>query len=488
MMTYDQYHRIRHAYLVRKLTFSQIAAELDIDPETAAKWARLEHYPKPHRERKPSKLDPYKIAIRKWLEEHPYSAVQIHQRLRREYEYPGGYSILKEYIGLVRPNRKPAYLTLVFGPGECAQIDWGSYGSIQIGNERRKLSFFVMVLCYSRMIYVEFSLGQKLEHFLSAHHNALCYFGSVPEKFMIDNLKTGVIRHSLGQPALFNPRYLDFAAQCGAVPVACNVRKGNEKGRVETGVDYVKKNFLKGLTLPPGLDALNAAARDWMETIANCRIHGETKKRPCDLFALEKPCMRPLPFAPPDLSVVRTARVTNRCRVHVETNKYSVPSLYASQLVDLRIYADRICIYHRHKLIATHRRSYERNLDIEDPDHLKELLEQRKNAKEQQLLLNFYNLSPKAELFHHQLVAKTLNVRHHIRQILALVDSYGSEQIARLIEDAVELNACTSQCILNLLEQRHRFAQLQEPGPLHLTRSSDLLDIQLKPADLSIYQ
>lgn len=165
-----------------------------------------------------------------------------------------------------------------------------------------------------------------------------------------------------------------------------------------------------------------------------------------------------------------------------------MPPLYASKRVDLKLYSDRVCIYHAGKMIATHPRSYDRHEDIENPDHVKELLDQRKHARENQLLHRFYHLTPKADAFYHQLQAKCLNARHHVRQILALAELHGNELLARLVEDAVELNACTSQYVLNLLEQRQRFATLQEPGPLHLTRACDLLDIELKPADLSIYE
>src|SRR5207244_9758791 len=107
--------------------------------------------------------------------------------------YTGGYSILKEFVGLVRPVRKPAFLMLEFAAGQCAQVDWGSYGSILAGSTRRRLSFFVMVLCYSRMIYLEFTLSQGMEQFLSCHRHALEFFGGVPQKIMIDNLTTGVL-------------------------------------------------------------------------------------------------------------------------------------------------------------------------------------------------------------------------------------------------------------------------------------------------------
>ena len=125
--------------------------------------------------------------------------------------------------------RAPAFLTLVFAPGECAQVDWGCAGSMAIGSTRRRLSFFIMVLCYSRLCYLEFSLGEATEHFLAAHQNALEFFGRVPAKIIIDNPKTAVLKHPSGERPLFHPRYLDFAAHYGFEPRACNVRRPNEK-------------------------------------------------------------------------------------------------------------------------------------------------------------------------------------------------------------------------------------------------------------------
>jgi len=119
---------------------------------------------------------------------------------------------------------------LEFAPGECAQVDWGSFGSITVGSTRRRLSFFVMVLCYSRLMYVEFTLSEGMEQFLACHRHAFEFFGGgVPAKVMIDNLKVGVLDHPLGAPARFNPRYLDFAAHHHFCPVACQVKRANEK-------------------------------------------------------------------------------------------------------------------------------------------------------------------------------------------------------------------------------------------------------------------
>ncbi|MFA7344603.1 MAG: IS21 family transposase [Terrimicrobiaceae bacterium] len=394
-------------------------------------------------------------------------------------------SIVKDYVRSVRPVRHPAFLSLAFAPGEAAQVDWGCAGMIEMGNTRRRLSFFVMVLCHSRLAYVEFTCGECLEHFLACHQNALEFFGGTPAAVLIDNLKTGVLVHPFGERATFHPRYLDFAAHYGFEARACNVRKPNEKGRVENFVGYVKKNFLGGLDLPPGLVAMNTASRQWLFSIANARVHAETHKVPSEVFALEKPALRPLPPVAADTSVTRLVRVTNRCRIALDTNRYSVPAIYASQRLTLKVFGDRLCLYHAHNLVATHPRSYERHRDFENPDHVKDLLDQRRRARDAKWMLAFYSLSPHAEHYHQQLVARSLKARVHVNKILALSDIYGPDKVARAMEDAIASEAFSSQYIENILQQRERHTP--QPGPLHLTRRSDLLDIELSPADLSLY-
>jgi transposase len=484
VISYELYCRIR-LRSEQGLSFAQIARELELDEETVAKWARTKTYQPRQRTARPSKLDAHKATIRRLLEHHPYSATQIFQRLRAEEAYTGGLSILKEYVQRVRPVRAPAFLTLAFAPGECAQVDWGCAGSMTVGSTTRRLSFFVMVLCHSRLLYLEFSLGEATEHFLACHQNAFDFFGGVPQKLLLDNLKTAVLSHPFGQKPVFNARYLDFAAHYGFEPRACNVRRANEKGRVESGVAYVKKNFLAGLQLPSSLSALNVAARQWMDTVANVRLHGETRQPPLALFAQEKPRLLALSLQPADPGVIRTVRATNRFRVTLDTNRYSVPSLYASQRLLLKCYADRLCVYHSEKLIATHCRSYDRRQDFENPEHVKELLDQRRAAREGKLLLAFYALSPRAEAYHQQLAERRLNPRQHLARIMALSETYGPEKVRRVLEDAFELQAFSSDYIANMLEQRERFAPA--PGPLHLTRRQDLLDLELAPADLSLY-
>ena len=173
MISYELYCQIRLLYRERGLSFAQIARELHLDEETIAKWARAKSYTiaRTNTPRK-SKLDPYRELIQRWLERHSYTATQIFQRLRAEEGYSGGMTIVTDYVRSIRRVRAPAFLSLSFAPGECAQVDWGCAGAMSIGSTRRRLSFFVMVLCYSRLIYVEFSLAEATEHFLQAHQNA----------------------------------------------------------------------------------------------------------------------------------------------------------------------------------------------------------------------------------------------------------------------------------------------------------------------------
>ena len=177
-------------------------------------------------------------------------------------------------------------------------------------------------------------------------------------------------------------------------------------------------------------------------------------------------------------------RANNRFRILLDTNRYSVPGLFASQRLVLKSFADRLCIYHDQKLIATHIRSYDRHRDFEDPDHVKDLLVQRRQARNAKLLLSFYALCPRAQEYHRQLQERRLNARIHIAKIMALSEVYGPDKVARAIEDAFEFAAFSSDYIANILEQRERLTL--QPGPLHLTRHQDLLDVELAPVDISI--
>ena len=484
MIDYQTFCRLRQLYDEQGLKVSQIAAELQLDPKTVEKWVDQPTYQPRQGTQRPSKLDSFKGQISALLERHPDTAQQLLQQLRPQ-GYAGGYSILKEFVRQLRPVRKPAYLMLAFAPGECAQVDWGNFGSVTVGSTRRRLSFFVMVLCSSRLLYVEFTLAEGLEQFLSCHRHAFEFFEGVTEKVVIDNLKVGVLRHPLGQKALFPPRYLDLAAHYGCQPVACHGRKANEKGRVENGVGYVKENFLNGLDIP-SFAAVNPAALQWRDTVANVRLHGETHRKPIDLFAEEKPRLKPLPILPCDGAVVRPIGANACCHVIFDTHRYSVPHLYASQKITLKLDPDQRLLFHHEKLIATHPRSCDCRQRVTNPDHTKELVGQRQKARDQTLLLTFLALSPHAEPSAPQLEDKRLNTSHHLQKIVALSEIYGPEKVGRALQDALAFEAYGCEYMAHLLEQRERPGA--PPAALHLTRRQDLLDWELPPADLTPYE
>src|SRR5207245_2588984 len=444
MIDYPRFCQIKDLHERQGLNASQIAKEVTLDPRTVAYWLTQDHFrprkPRPHA----SKLDPFKPDIVRWLERHPYSGAQVFQRLRED-GFAGSYGLVKAYVRTVRPTRQPAFLTLAFAPGECAQVDWGSFGAVPVGQTHRQLSFFVMVLCYSRMLYVEVTVSQTMEHFLACHQHAFDFFGGIPQKIMVDNLKSAVLKRAVGAAPVLNPKYADFATHHGFTITPCNVGKGNEKGRVENGVGYVKKNFLAGLEIPD-FSALNPAARHWLDTVANVRVHGETREQPTVLWQTERPTLQPVPLHPFDIATVSQVRASRQFRVTVETNRYSVPAQYAGHALTLKTYPDRLGLSLGEQLIARHARRDDRHTDIEDPDHPKPLLEQRKKARVHKVFLRFLALSPRAEAYYLKLEEWRLNPHHHVRTIVALSDIYAPESVARALEYSFVYQAFFSDC------------------------------------------
>jgi transposase len=461
----------------------RIAAELGLNPKTVRKWMETDRFTPRKPAIRASKLDPYKPMIQRMLERHPHTAEQILRAIRKE-GYPGGHSILREYVARVRPRPTPAYLKLAFAPGECAQVDWGHAGSVRVGDTRRRLSFFVMVLAHSRMMYVEFTLSQQMEYFLGCHVNALNFFGGVPEKVMVDNLKSAVLEHPRGGVPTYHPRYLDLASHYGFEPRACNVRAPHEKGIVERAVSYVRDSLLRGLC-PESFGPINPQARIWLDEVANLRVHRELGERPVDRFEVEKQALKPLPPADYDIGVVSEVTASSQFRVTLDTNRYSVPAEYAGRRLRMRRTPERVELFHEHRLIASHVRSHERRKDVLDEEHQRALLAYKKKGKEQQALARLYRLTPKAEAFVLGLRERRMNPRKEVLRTAALAEIHGEAALRRALEDAVELEAFSSEYVLNLLQQRSR--PLPEKGVLHLTRNEDLLDLELPEPDLSIY-
>jgi len=341
-----------------------------------------------------------------------------------------------------------------------------------------------MVLCFSRRMYLEFTVSQTSEFFLACHERAFAAFGGVPLRLLIDNLKSAVLQRLAGVAPVFNPKFLDFSRHWGFEISACNVRSGNEKGRVENAVGYVKKNFLAGLELAD-LPAVQAAGTLWMNTVANVRMHESTHERPIDRFEQERTLLKPLNPNGFDLARIVRLRANKQFPVALDSNHYSVPAKFANQHVILKAYDDRLCIYADDKLIARHVRCMDRHQDIEDPQHPAALLQQRRSAREQRLLVQFLAISPRAQAYREGLEAIRVDARAHLRRIVALVEMHGKELVARALDDGLELKAFSAEYIAHMLAVRRRIGT--EPGALQLTRGADLLELELPEPDLSIY-
>ena len=483
MTGYETCQRIRLLSERDSMSVTQIANELGLSRPTIRKVLSNGRYMPRRQAPRASKLDPFRDRVKRHLERHPYSTVQIFRMIREE-GYGGGESILREYIARIRPSSQTAYLTLNFSPGEAAQVDFASCGTVRVGETRMRLHVFMMTLCHSRMLYAEFILRQNMEHFLQCHRNAFEYFGGVPAKVMVDNCKVAIDSPSLYGEPVVNRHYADLASHYGFSVVACGVRKPHEKGRVERGIGYLRQNFLNGLE-PGTLAAMNCAVRGWMENVANVRVHGVTKKQPVEMFRSEKEAMKSLRLLPYDCRVTHTSRVNRQYRVVFETNRYSVPPELVGKLVEINVYPQKLVVSHDGKAVAGHERSYERHRDIVDAEHDKVLIGKRRIARNGQLLGRFLGFGDVAEKYYRGLCEKRFNPDLHVRKIMALADIHGADDVKRAMADSMEFEAFSSDCVLNILDARRR--PLPESGPLHLTRKSDCLDIDFGQADLDIY-
>ena len=327
---------IRCMYHHDKLSQRAIAEQLDIDRSVVTLAVNSASCPQRTVSERGSMLDPFRDAIDGILEKYAsLSAVRILEKLRA-LGYKGQISILKALLAMIRPRKSPeAFLKRETLPGEEAQVDWGSCGHILVEGVIRALSVFVMVLSFSRRLYIEFTVSQEMEDFLRGHVNAFESFGGrCPKVILYDNLRS-VVKWRQKRLIRFNNRFLEFAGTYVFEPRPCNVRRGNEKPRAETGVRYVKQNFLAGREFRDLAD-LRMQAFHWLRDVANVRTHGTTHERPIDRFERERELLQAVPRSPYDTRICRPVSVTHQIRVKFQTNTYTVPPGYVGQTLTSR--------------------------------------------------------------------------------------------------------------------------------------------------------
>lgn len=340
------------------LSIRGIAERLGLSRNTVRKYLREPGIPvaKPRPPRR-SKLDPY----RGFLEERIGAGVLNTAVLLRELRargYPGGVTILKEYV---EPHRRPAgaAATIRFetAPGEQAQVDWGKFRYRADDGTERSVWAFVLVLSWSRAIYVEFAPRADVATFMRCHLNAFERLGGLPRRCLYDNAKVVVLgRDQDGEPA-WNARFLDFALRLGFEIRLCRPYRAQTKGRVESGIKYVRGNFWPTATFVALAD-LNARARTWAETVADPRIHGTTLERPAERLVRERPHLLTLPPAERLVPFRREERRVGRDGyVAFERAWYGVNWRRAGQLVQVQAAADRVELWAGDERLAVHPRA-----------------------------------------------------------------------------------------------------------------------------------
>ena len=290
-----------------------------------------------------SMLAPYDAAIRKLLDEAPeIKAPAVVERLR-PLGYTGGITIVRDLLRRIRPRtpREP-FLTLDFHPGAAMQVDWADFGFAIPGCARR-VSALVMALCYSRYLYLEFTLSQAFGTLVRAMDRGLRFFGGVTTVDIFDNMKTVVLKH--GPPTVFNQNFLAYSRARGFGVVACRPKKGNEKGRVERPIGFVRERFWPGRRFTDLLD-LNRQATTWRDDIANNREHEVTNKVPALVFAHEeRAVLKPLMDVYFETDDIASYTVTKRFRVRFDRNDYSVPPRLVGQTVVIRANDEVVAVY-----------------------------------------------------------------------------------------------------------------------------------------------
>lgn len=334
-----------------------IAQSLGIARNSVRKYLRASEIPKPApRPPRPSKLDPYRALIRARLAEGVDNGVVLLRELRQR-GYTGGYTLLKDYVQPLRQRRVPA-ATMRFEtqPGEQAQVDFGRFQYRTPAGTLRAVWAFVYVLSWSRAVYVEFIRRADLSSFIRCHLHAFERLGGLPQRCLYDNTKLVVLSREGGEP-LWTPRFLDFARQLGFRPALCHPYRPQTKGRVESGVKYLRRNFWPTERFTDDAD-LNQHAHAWCDGVAQQRIHGTTKARPADLLSRERPHLQPLPSWERLQPFLREERQVGRDGyVSWEGAWYGVPWSWVGQRVAVQGDTAMVTLWAGNERLAVHPRA-----------------------------------------------------------------------------------------------------------------------------------
>ena len=429
-----QEHDILRYYFAEKWRVGTIARQLNLHHSTVERVIAQAGVPKPERSQRCSIIDPYLPFIVETLQQYPsLTAARLYQ-MAVERGYTGGPSHFRQHIAQLRPKKMPeAFMRLNTLPGEQAQVDWGHFGYLEIGRAKRQLMAFVMVLSYSRRLFVRFFLNSRTGPFLQGHVQAFEQWQGVPRIILYDNLKSAVLARQ-GQAIEFNPALLELAAHYRFEPRPVAVARGNEKGRVERAIRYLRDNFFAGRPWRD-IDDLNAQALQWSL--------GPAMERPCPqetsttvgaAFDREQPSLMALPDHPFSAAETLAVSVGKTPFVRFDLNDYSVPPEWVHRQLTIVADEHRVRMLDQGRVIADHVRHYGRREQIIDPAHLDALRRRKRQAKGHSGQYRLLAVCTETETLLQQSLERGHRLGTTIRLLLEALDDYGAVAFARSLQ------------------------------------------------------
>lgn len=393
MIEMAQFHNIKFLKEVEGLSQRQIATKLGISRNTVSKYLKNNTAPTTilrknvygTKEYSPETKRVIPI-IDQWLEEdqknwrkQKHTAIKIFKRLQDEYDFKGSASNIRKIVAKRRQQIQEAFIPLDFQLGHQFQFDWGEADIILQGRKQR-IYLFCVQLSASRMRFVRAYLHEKQEAFLDGFVHAFEFLGGVPTEGLLDNLKTAVLKILQGRDRLEQESFIGLQAHYVFKAEFCNPASGNEKGRVEGTVGYIRRNALVPLPEVQSVKDLNDYLIDWCLKEAG-RTHVPNKSETVlEMWEKEKEYLHPLPTSRFEACKLISCKVNKTSLITVETNRYSVPSSYVGQAVWAKIFVDLVIVVAQNRVIAEHTRSYERNQMITVLDHYLEVLLKKPRA------------------------------------------------------------------------------------------------------------
>jgi transposase len=472
---------------VEKWPVGTIAKQLGVHHATVSRVLIQAGLPRILRHPKRSKADPYLPFICQTLETFPTLAASRLYAMVRERGYTGRPDHFRHIVACHRPRpTAEAYLRLRTLPGEQAQVDWGHFGHVMIGRARRPLMAFVMVLSYSRQIFLRFFLDARLENFLRGHLAAFEGWQGVARVILYDNLKSAVLeRH--GDAIRFNPALLDFAGHYRYDPRPVAVARGNEKGRVERAIRFVRDNFFAARRFAD-LDDLNAQAEAWcLGPAADRRCPEDLARTVGQVFAEEAPLLLKLPDNPYPVVEQVTVKVGKTPYVRFDLNDYSVPHTHVRRPLTVLAEPDRIRIVDGPQVVAVHRRSYDKGQQIEEAAHLQALVDHKRAGRRHQATDRLTRAAPASQTLLVRAAERGDNLGSITVALSRLLEQYGASELEAAIGEALARNVPHPNAVRLALERRREDRRQAPPVALILPAHVQARDTTVRPHALDTY-